>query len=294
MRLALNILRICFGLLFLASATLKMFPIEAFEVILIKQVGISWKWVAYASRFLIISEFLIGIAILVNVEVKKALIASLLMLTGFSVYLVLQMASGAEVDNCGCFGELIPMNTTQSLIKNILFFLVAIALLFSVKAKNTFWPKLSGFAISYGALIFVMLQTPFPSIETEEIGNNSIVPFQAIADEEALNLNDQHFFLIMFAECAHCEQLAATLSTMRLEDDLDRFHIYIYGHPTRVREFSEKTGIVNLNPKATKDRGVLAAIDGTFPTMVSVDSSLIKKMWVGASINTQLFNQNFD
>lgn len=294
MRMLLIVLRICFGLLFLASAGLKLFPIEAFEVILIKQVGISWKWVAYVSRFLIIAEFLIGTAILVNFQLKKALVASLVMLTAFSVYLILQLSSGAEVDNCGCFGELIPMNTVQSIVKNIVFMLAASVLLFAKKATRTFWPTLLNLSLSYAAFVFVLFQAPFPVIESEEIGNNSISPFQAVATEESLDLNDQHLFLVMFAECAHCEQLAATLSTMELEDDLDRLHIYVYGHPTRVQEFVEKTGITNLNPKQTKDRGILAAIDGTFPTMVSVDSSEIKQVWVGASINTQLFNQYFD
>lgn len=294
MRMVLNVLRICFGLLFLASATLKLFPIEAFEVILIKQVGISWKWVAYASRFIIISEFLIGAAILVNFQVKKALAASLVMLAGFSIYLVLQITSGAEVDNCGCFGELIPMNTNQSLIKNIIFILIAGILLFYARAKKTLWSKVFGLILSFSALLFILFQAPFPLIESENIGDNSVAPFQELAKEDALDLNEQHFFLVMFAECAHCEQLAATLSTMGLEDDLERLHIYVYGHPTRVKEFAEKTGITHLNPKPTKDRGVLAVIEGTFPTMVSVDSSLIKEMWVGASINTQLFNQHFD
>lgn len=284
-------LRIFYGLLFVASAIVKLFPIESFELILIKQVGLSWQWVAYFSRGLIFLEFALGLAIITGFQLRKSILASLGLLALFSIYLLLQITSGAGDENCGCFGELIPLDATQSLIKNAVFAVFAVVLLLLSKRKNQNRIAVAFPMLAYGVLIYLLYQSPFPVTSGEQIGNNSIAPFQELAAANQLDLGQKQLFLVMFAECKHCEQLASTISAMNFDSEKSHLNVLVYGHPKRVEEFAELTQIQHLNPQPTKDRNILTAIDGTFPTMVMIDSSEIKHLWVGSALNTRLFSQ---
>ncbi|MDP4964559.1 MAG: hypothetical protein NWQ55_05770 [Salibacteraceae bacterium] len=284
-------LRLFYGLLFVASAIAKLFPVESFELILIKQVGISWHWVAYFSRGLIFLEFALGLAIITGFQLRKSILASLGLLGAFSVYLMIQITSGAGDENCGCFGELIPLDAIQSLIKNAFFAVFAVLLLFISNRKSEHKTAVAFPMLAYGALIYLLFQSPFPKTLGEEIGNNSITPFEELATTNKIDLGQKQLFLVMFAECKHCEQLASTISAMNFDAEKSHLNVLVYGHPKRVEEFAELTNIQHLNPQATKDRNILAAIDGTFPTMVMIDSSEIKHLWVGAALNTRLFSQ---
>ncbi len=284
-------LRIFYGLLFVASAIVKLYPIESFELILIKQVGISWQWVAYFSRGLIFLELALGLAIITGFHLRKSILTSLGLLALFSIYLLLQITSGAGDENCGCFGELIPLDATQSLIKNAVFAVFAVVLLLISNRKSQHKTAVVFPMLTYGALIYLLFQSPFPETLSEAIGNNSISPFEEFAADKKLDLGQKQLFLIMFAECKHCEQLASTISAMNFDAEKSHLNVLVYGHPKRVDEFTELTNIQHLNPQSTKDRNILAAIDGTFPTMVMIDSSEIKHLWVGSALNTRLFSQ---
>lgn len=292
MKLIPPVLRILFGTLFIFSAALKMFPIESFELILIRQVGVSWEWVAYVSRILVLIEFFIGLALISAFEFKKTMLASGLLLLFFSAYLLHQIWSGSQVENCGCFGELIPFSTKQSLIKNaVMLAFGALVWMVNRKKQN---PSLSKIflPLAYVSMIYVLFQAPFPAVKSQSIGNNSVAPFESIAANQSIDLTRKQFFLIMFAECAHCERLASSLSALKLEN-VERLHVLVFGHPTRVNEFSEKTNIERFNPTQTSDRALLKAIDGTFPTMVYIDSAKIQSLWNGASINIELMKKHF-
>lgn len=82
------------------------------------------------SRVLISAELVLGAAILVDKWVKKITIPSIiLMLLLFTVHLFyegLTSDKGFVEGNCGCFGDVLPMNNLESIIKNIVAMLVGV------------------------------------------------------------------------------------------------------------------------------------------------------------------------
>ena len=105
-KLSYLILRILFGLVFIVSACLKLAPIEAFEMVLIKQVGISWSLAPLMARSLILFELVLGTSIAFGFWTRAMVMAAQAMTAGFTVYLTLLIVQGSGDDNCGCFGEL--------------------------------------------------------------------------------------------------------------------------------------------------------------------------------------------
>jgi hypothetical protein len=83
--------------------------------------GFTMETAVYFSRIIIGIEFAIGILLLFPYNIKKIIIpATILMLAVFSVHLIIEILTGGNQGNCGCFGALLPMTPLQALIKNLL------------------------------------------------------------------------------------------------------------------------------------------------------------------------------
>src|SRR3972149_4507541 len=65
------ILRFIIGSLFILSAILKLFPIEAFDLTIVNQKITNWSLAPYLSRFIISVELFLGISFFVTPFVKK-------------------------------------------------------------------------------------------------------------------------------------------------------------------------------------------------------------------------------
>ena len=123
------VLRILISALFLLSAFAKLYPTPMYGITKIFEqgqlipMGFSEDFAPYFSRFIIGAELFLAITVLFNNYLKKIILPlAFIMVTIFSVHLATQMFGASE--NCGCFGELIPMTPLEALIKNILTLIV--------------------------------------------------------------------------------------------------------------------------------------------------------------------------
>ena len=117
--------RILISALFLLSAIAKLYPTPLFGITKVFEqgqlipMGFSESIAPYFSRFIIGAEFFLAIAILFNNYLKKLIVPlAFIMITIFSIHLSTQLFG--DSDNCGCFGDLIPMTPFEALVKNIL------------------------------------------------------------------------------------------------------------------------------------------------------------------------------
>jgi thiol-disulfide isomerase/thioredoxin len=119
-------IRIGVSTLFLLSAVAKLYPtpyfaLTTFEVKQLVPMGFSDSLAAYFSRILIGVEFSLGILLLLPYYLKRVIVpATGLMLLVFIAHLGLEIYSGGNHGNCGCFGSLLPMTPLQAIIKNII------------------------------------------------------------------------------------------------------------------------------------------------------------------------------
>lgn len=169
-----TILRIFMGLMFLFSGGSKLFPIEAFEAVTVQQGVLTWDLVPYLSRTLIGFELLLGILFLMNIKLRRFTIpGSLVILSAFTIYLIYLELTGAGGENCGCFGEILPMSGVASIIKNLVFIGITAYLLYSTgpEARYTYAHIGAGFVV---VMLLLLFAVPVKHYEEVKIPKNLI------------------------------------------------------------------------------------------------------------------------
>ena len=199
--------------LFLLSAIAKLYPTplygitKVFEEGQLIPMGFSEDFAPFLSRLIIAFEFFIAFAILQTHYIKKLIIPStILLLIIFNVDLALDIFVGND-ENCGCFGQLIPMTPTEAFIKNIFTILLLIFIYRNVndKKESSFLLLLNGY------LIILVLMFSLLPIATNS-SSKQISSYSSYVDE-AFNINEGKKILCFFdAGCEHCMDAAKSLT----------------------------------------------------------------------------------
>jgi hypothetical protein len=201
--------------------------------------GFSEGLVPYISRLIIAVELFIAIAILQKNYLKKLVIpTSILMLFVFSLHLAYSIFLG-DSENCGCFGELIPMSPIQALIKNIITLGVLGFLYKNTPDDNA--NNCSKLSIQFLSILLLM----FALLPVQTVGKNKRVSSfteYVVAD---MDMNDGKKILCFFdAGCEHCMDAAKSLN--ELSDSIAYFPeihiIFSDSEADRIPEFFTYAG----------------------------------------------------
>ena len=190
--------RLLISALFLLSAIAKLYPTplygitKVFEEGQLIPMGFSEDFAPFFSRLIIGFEFFIAFAILQTHYIKKLIIPStILLLIIFNVDLALDIFVGND-ENCGCFGQLIPMTPSEAFIKNIFTILLLIFIYRNVndKKESNFLLLLNGYLI-ISVLMFSLLPIATNS------SSKQVATYSTYVDEE-FNINDGKKILCFF------------------------------------------------------------------------------------------------
>lgn len=176
-----KILSISLGVMFIFSGISKLFPIEAFETVTVQQGIMNWELVPWFSRAMISFELFLGLLFLLNIKLRKfTLPASFLLLFVFTVYLAILEFTGKGGDNCGCFGELVPMTALQSILKNLIFMGTVGYLYFAIEAekKYTFVHIAAGYVVVLVAILVLFPVKPYEVLKTPEVSQPLLEPVE--------------------------------------------------------------------------------------------------------------------
>lgn len=293
MKVVFPSLRILFGLIFIASGILKLFPIDYFELILVDQVGLSWNAVPFFARFVIWAEIVIGLCIVFSFRLKLSLIASLSMLSAFTIYLMTQVLSGNGAEDCGCFGELIPLDGPSSIIKNVILLLFGSALLAFAKKTDQFKWTLGGPILSLVAIPVIIGFFPLPEYNADadfeldiELLERNEYPNRQTSFREGRKV-----IVIMLAKCVHCAQLASLIAQLEPNQVQEELRIIVMGKDEAIDFFVNETNIEPFPVARSTDRELLGAVEGTFPTVIFAENGEVKSKWKGKDVNIKLLNE---
>jgi hypothetical protein len=110
---------------FLSAGVLKSFDPEGFAVE-VSQYGIIGGWAAQVAAYALIPiEIALGVALLLNWRPRVTLAAAAGLLLFFMGAIVFALATGQNLEGCGCFGRAMPRTPQQTLLEDGL--LVALA-----------------------------------------------------------------------------------------------------------------------------------------------------------------------
>ena len=135
LRVSASVLKILVGMMFIISAVSKFITIDSFEMYIFSfglfPLGISF----YVARFVLAFELILGASLISHRNHRFAVLMSLLFLLCFVVFLTYAHLVG-RTDSCHCFGEMLPFDPVQSILKNAV---LVILLLFVYKFAPADW-----------------------------------------------------------------------------------------------------------------------------------------------------------
>ena len=126
------ILRLLIGVVFIASAVLKLFSIDQFEIYIYTFDIFNFFITSLLSRLLITFEFLLGVFLICKFFYQKTWWLTMLTMIGFTLFLIYTALFRNDA-NCHCFGSFIEVDPVGSIFKNIA---IIVLLLFVKKQRN--------------------------------------------------------------------------------------------------------------------------------------------------------------
>ena len=241
-------LRILISALFLLSAIAKLYPTpmygitKVFEQGQLIPMGFSESLAPYFSRFIIGAEIFLSITILFNNYLKRLIVPlSFVMVAIFSIHLSTQIFG--ESENCGCFGDLIPMTPLEALVKNI----ITLVILFVIYKKSTdVREKFHHLVILFlliSTLMFSLIPISNQSKSLEGVASSDEFLLYVENDEFSRGLGPK--ILCFFdAGCDHCQHVARSLDSLsELSESFPPVHIVFSDtEEGKIPEFFEVAG----------------------------------------------------
>lgn len=154
-----TVLKYLLGAVFVVSAVAKFVTIDAFEVYVYSFGFFSLSLSYIVARLVIASELVLGAALLSGRHHRFTMMMSVLYLLCFVIFLVYAQLIG-RTDSCHCFGELLPFNPVQSLLKNaVLIMLLLVAWKWTYAKWSPRWWQalLIGLTVSAISVFFVVI-----------------------------------------------------------------------------------------------------------------------------------------
>ncbi len=241
------------GVVFIYSGWTKLFPIEPFEYTFVDLGFINWQVAPFVARVLIGFEFLIGILLLFNLNLKnftyKLAIGTLLI---FCVYLILLIVIVGNKGNCGCFGETIKMTPLQALVKNIMM----LTLFFILYKFHEGWevPKKWSIAITLifaCSIAFPIVRNPIELNYSEVYLNKDTQNFKleldSLYNNATLNIppktlsKGKQIISFMSMSCPHCRIAAKKLRIIHERNPQIPMYIVLNGTDEKLKPFYDDT-----------------------------------------------------
>jgi len=180
--LSVKISRLVLSATFIISAIAKIISLAFFDDLVAKQlIGLEYYTDENSTRFfgvliitrlLIAGELLLGIAILQKRLLKQLVIPMMgFLLVVFSLQVLNEAIlndKGFFGGNCGCFGEVIPLDNFETLVKNVLLLILLAVVHFKYKEINemAFGPAVP--SIMLGVFTFITLYLAIPGDDGSE------------------------------------------------------------------------------------------------------------------------------
>ena len=222
--------RVLISALFLLSAYAKLYPTPMFGITKVFEqgqlipMGFSEGLAPYFSRFIIGAELFLAITILFNNYLKKIIVPlSFMMIAIFTIHLSTQLFGDTE--NCGCFGDLIPMTPLQAFIKNIITLVILYFIYKKSDDKKSNLSYLIVLFLSISTLMFVAL--PISAQNKTLDGNSSSDEFLLYVDDLSFTRSLGPKLLCFFdPDCDHCQHAARSLDSLsNLSEDFPPIHV---------------------------------------------------------------------
>lgn len=271
------VLRVLIGLFFIATAVMKLFSLDSFEVYIYSFNIFNFVLCTVVARLVIMAELLVGFLLISKILYKYVWWLTQLMLVGFTLFLV-YVAVFRHDANCHCMGDLVELNPVWSIVKN----LVLMALMLPLRKEGDYVFKGKVAVGIVGAVLSVAV--PFALFPMDTVYNmfgkndNQIneKEFYASMRDSAtveLNLGDgDYIFGYLAAGCKYCKLSGKKLDAIVEKNNLDtsRIVFFIWGTDKSIDKYKLETGATHFRYAHIGPVEAINIVNGQFPTYVFV------------------------
>lgn len=275
-------LKVLLGLVFIASAILKIVDMDRFEIYIYSYHFFSLNFSFLVARAAIILELVLGIGLVSNTLHKLYWWGSVAMLLGYTLLLIYALIIG-RTDNCHCFGDFLQFDPKQSLIKNGVLMLLFL-LIYRVEEWKTPYRWLILCLAIMVSTIGVFVASPpdnyTPAYASEQ--NLQIELFDEMLDDaplDSLHLKEGKQVVCIFSTgCEYCQMSARKLSLMQqfYGFPADRITYVFMGSEEGITKFYERSESAHyrdvLYPDAVR---LLKSVNGNLPVIVLLEEGAV-------------------
>lgn len=291
LKIFLALLSAALGLVFIYSGYTKLDPvIETFEFTFV-DIGIgNWYTAPIIARLLIGLEFMIGILLIINYNLKKFTLPLTIGLLGFfCIYLVLQIIFSGNNGNCGCFGEHLKMTPLQAIIKNVVMIGLALPIYFKWSGWRLGFNKLF---ISFFGLTAVLIPFIINPVDYSYTSNN--------LDEEVnypLNLDllfkpedtskveipikdirkGKYVLAFMSLKCPHCRIAAKKFHLIHKNNPEIPLYFVLNGDKKDLKAFYDDTRTNDIPATFALGKSFVNLSGTNLPKIYYIDNSIVIK-----------------
>ncbi len=270
------LLRVLLAGVFIFSAISKLLSIGLFEITIVDQdIFSSRAQAAYPARLLIAFELFVGASLLLPFFLKKIFLPlTIATLAAFILLQVYQLIFGAQTEDCGCFGELIKMSSTESLLKNIILLGLSIYL-FRVtrdEKRNVIVPSIIALASVAAVLLFAPVHGNY---------DGNFAKFTKFEGAGLVDLTSGDKLVAVFnADCEHCQETARELGELAKNSaNFPEIYILMFSESdSAISAFSKKTDTDYPYHLITEDE-FFDLIGNSPPRIYWLQDGKIKAQW---------------
>ena len=277
-------IRLLLGVFLIGTAVLKLLSIDSLEVYIYSFGIVNYTWTTLFSRLLIFIELIAGTSFIFKIYYRQIWWLTLLMMAGFTLFLVYAVIFRND-SNCHCFGDLIELDPTQSILKNIL----VLALLFVIRKEQSHnykpvlrkWFLAGTLAVSF-VISFVLLPMDvlYNMIYSEKEEINTVAFYESLSDSTYVDLQQGRYLInYALAGCKYCRIGAEKLTLMvdRHQIPHDRVKFVVGGNEEAISKFIESTGTSDYEHWKISIPKLMSITYGKFPLYIIIEDGKVVK-----------------
>lgn len=287
-KILFSLLCILMGTVFIFSGYTKLYPIEPFEYTFVDIGIVGWQLAPFVARLLIGLEFLIGILLILNLDLRKFTYKlGISVLFFFTIYLILLIFYSGNKGNCGCFGSAIVMTPLQAILKNAVM-LIVFFLLYYFHEGWSFKNKLRRLVLVpvLAAFIFPFILNPVELDYSESYlnkpENNFKIELDSLYKNASLNVppktlsEGKHIIAFLSLTCKHCMIASNKMRVLHERNPQIPFYFVLNGDVKDLKRFYDLTNTSDIPHCMLLGRSFVYLAGTSLPVIFLVNNSIVE------------------
>jgi len=307
--IALLIIRLLIGLMFITTAVLKLLSIDQFEIYIYSFNLFNFVTATILARLLICAEFILGGFLIFKILYKPTWWLTMAMMVGFTLFLI-YVSIFRNDSNCHCFGDFVELDPTGSIIKNV----VTIILLLLIRRSHDGFFKgktlvilsipILAIILTFGLFVPDSLYNQFRSkhhnfnaiyfdkIQKDTILNTTLTDINFLSQNEkdtivftrsksTLIIDDGRYIMgFMASGCKFCRLSIRKLNAIFERNQINRDYciLFLWGSDGSISSFLKETNALQYQYRLLNPISAINLTYGKFPTFILLENHKVIKV----------------